>query len=101
MAKRRILKKSISYAAGDLFSEAIIAEQIIPDIDCEKVHLLMTRILDVEDDFVRRAGRPDGKDNPKLVKAYYKKLKEDINTEFTAIADELIKLHQEKKEKQA
>ena len=101
MAKRRILKKGISYDAGDLFSEAIIAEQYIPNVDHEKVEQLMTRILDVEDDFICRAHRPDGKDNPKLVKAYYKKLKEDVNTEFMAIADELLKLHHEKKEEQA
>ena len=36
MAKRRILKKDISYVAGDLFSEALVCMLYIPGVDSAK-----------------------------------------------------------------
>ena len=80
MAKRRILKKDISYVAGDLFSEALVCMLYIPGI------------LDMQDEFIRRANRPDGKDNPKRVKEYYRKLRADLQTEVNAIATEIGEL---------
>ena len=76
MAKRRILKRDISYVAGDLFSEALV----------------MARVLDMQDEFIRRANRPDGKENKKRVKEYYCKLRADLQTEINAIATEIGEL---------
>ena len=36
MAKRRILKKDISYVAGDLFSEALFCKLYLPGVNSEK-----------------------------------------------------------------
>ena len=85
MAKRRILKKDISYVAGDLFSEAFVCMLYIPGVDSGKADVVMARILDMQDEFIRRANRPDGKDNPKRVKA-------DLQTEVNAIATEIGEL---------
>lgn len=52
----------------------------------------MARILDMQDEFIRRANRPDGKDNPKRVKEYYRKLRADLQTEVNAIATEIGEL---------
>ena len=79
MAKRRILKKEISYVAGELFTEA-----------------LMARILDMQDSYIVRAGHPDGKDNKALVRNYYRKLREDLQNEVNAIADEIGELSKDK-----
>lgn len=92
MAKRRILKKDISYVAGDLFSEALICMLYIPGVDSGKADVVMARILDMQDEFIRRANRPDGKDNPKRVKEYYRKLRADLQTEVNAIATEIGEL---------
>ena len=80
MAKRRILKRNISYVAGELFTE-------------EKTDKLLTRILDMQDEFIRRAQRPDGNGNKALVKEYYKKLIVDLQTEINSITDELDQLN--------
>ena len=53
----------------------------------------MTRILDMQDEFVRRASHPDGKDNPALVKEYYRKLRVDLQTEVDAIAAQIGELN--------
>lgn len=96
MAKRRILKKDISYVAGDLFSEVLICKLYIPGVDPEKADILMTRILDMQDEFIKRAHRPDGKDNKTLVKEYYRKLRIDLVTEVNAIAAEIGELSKQK-----
>ncbi|RHJ77989.1 hypothetical protein [Parabacteroides sp. AM08-6] len=96
MAKRRILKKDIAYVAGDLFLEALICKLYIPGVDSDKVDVVMSRILDMQDDFIRRANRPNGKDNAALVKEYYRKLRNDLQVEVDAIAAEIGKLSVDK-----
>ncbi len=86
MAKRRILKKDIHYVSGELFAEVLIAKLLIPGTDPEKADGVLDRILSMQDDFIRRAGTPDGKDNKALVKEYYQKLRIDLQTEVDAIA---------------
>lgn len=93
MAKRRELKKDISYVAGELFTEALVCKLFIPGVEAEKAEAVMARILDMQDEFVRRAHRPDGKDNPALVKEYYRKLRVDLQTEVDAIATEIADLN--------
>lgn len=89
MATRRDLKKDISYVAGELFSEVLVCKMLVPGTDKEKADKLMTRILDMQDNFLSRAQRPDGKDNKALVKEYYRKLYVDLRTEINAIANEI------------
>ena len=96
MAKRRILKKEIGYVAGELFSEVLVCRLFIPGVEEEKADVLLTRILDMQDEFIRRAGSPDGKDNKTLVKEYYRKLRVDLQTEVDAIANEIGELSKEK-----
>ena len=92
MAKRRILKKDISYVAGDLFLETLICMLYVPGVDSGKADVVMARILDMQDEYVRRANRPDGKDNKKRVKEYYRKLRADLQKEINAIATEIGEL---------
>lgn len=96
MSKRRVLKKDISYVAGDLFTEVLVCKLYVPGVDQEKAEALMTRILDMQEDFVRRAGHPGGKDNKALVKSYYRKLKADLQAEINAIAAEIGELSKDK-----
>ena len=92
MANKRILKKEISRTAGSLFSEALFCALYIPGTDREKADKLMARILDMQDDFIRRVGKTDGKENPVIVKSYYKKLKAELQAEVNDIAKEIGEL---------
>lgn len=93
MANRRILKKEISYTAGNLFLETVFCKLYLPNANAEKADTILARILDMQDNFIGRAGRPDGKNNPKLVKAYYSKLRADLQKEIDAIAAEIGELN--------
>ena len=93
MAKRKELKQIINYVAGELFIEALLFKQVIPGVDQEKAEALMSRIIDMQTDFVLRAGSPDAKYNKVLVKEYYRKLYVDLQTEIDAIAQEIAELN--------
>lgn len=93
MAKKRILKKNIGYLAGELFTEAMLCSLFIKDVDKDAAEVVMSRILEMEEAFIRRAHRPDAKDNKALVKEYYKKLLIDLQAEADTIGKELEKLN--------
>ena len=95
MAKRKDLKQIISYVAGELFTEVLLFRQFIPNVDVEAAEAVMARILDMQSDFILRAGSPDGKDNKTLVKEYYRKLRVDLQTEVDAIAGDIAALNKE------
>ncbi|MDD2954196.1 MAG: hypothetical protein PHC95_13745 [Parabacteroides sp.] len=96
MAKRRILKKEIGCVAGELFTEVLVCKLYIPGVDQEKADALMTRVLDMQDSYIARAGHPDGKDNKILVRHYYRKLRADLQEEINAIANEIGELSKDK-----
>ncbi|MDD4516503.1 hypothetical protein [Massilibacteroides sp.] len=92
MAKKRILKKNISYVAGELFTDALLCNLFIKGIDKERTEVVMSRILRLEESFINRANHPDAKDNKKLVKKYYKDLLVDLQAEADAIGKEIEEL---------
>lgn len=96
MAKRRILKKEISYVAGELFSEVLVCKFFIPGVEEDKADMLLTRILDMQDEYIRRSCFSDGKDNKKRVKEYYRKLRTDLQEEVNAIVNQIEELSKDK-----
>lgn len=99
MANKRILKKDISYVAGELYAEVMVRMIVVPGVDRHKADDLLSRILNMEDEYIRRANRPDAKENKALIKEYYRKLRVDLQTEVDVIVQEIAALNEEKKEK--
>lgn len=95
MAKRRMLKKCIGYIAGDLFTEVLVCKMLLTNVDHDRMDQLLEDIFLMQEEFIRRAHKPDGKDNKALVKEYYRKLLVDFETKTTAIAQEIDALHGE------
>lgn len=92
MASRRALKKDINYLYSELLTECFKFSVICPKDNHEKLELLFNKIFSNCNEFINRAGKADGKDNPKLVKAYYKKLGQDLFNDVMAISKELEEL---------
>jgi DNA/RNA-binding domain of Phe-tRNA-synthetase-like protein len=95
MAKRRILKKYIAYIAGDLFAGVLVCKILLTNVGRDKTDRLLEDICVLQEEFIRRAHKPDGKDNKALVREYYRKLLADFETKTTAIAQEIESLHKE------
>ncbi|MBN2765701.1 MAG: hypothetical protein JXR27_04950 [Paludibacteraceae bacterium] len=89
MASRRKLKKTINYVSSELMTELYFRALISEKTDESKVEALSVEIADLNDNFILRAGRPDGKNNNKIVKAYYRKLFSDWQTSVDAIVKKM------------
>jgi hypothetical protein len=88
MASIRMLKKDINFLTSELITQAYLNQMLIKDFGDEKMSKAVTEALEFRSAFVARASRPDGKDNPKLVKAYYSKLKKDMVQQFGELFNE-------------
>ena len=77
MASRRKLKQTIKFVSSELISDIYFRCLMSKEIDEQKVDNLVVDIMALNREYVLRVGRPDGKDNPKLVKAYFRKLFSD------------------------
>lgn len=80
MANKRDLKKGINYVASELFLECIVLKQI-KKADDTKVDVILADILNLQNEFLARAGHPE----PGCVKKYYRKLNEDFSNEVEAL----------------
>lgn len=74
MASRRKLKTTIKFVSSELITDIYFRCLMSKEIDEQKVNGLVENIMILNREFILRVNRPDGKDNPKLVKAYFKKL---------------------------
>lgn len=91
MASRRKLKKAIKFVTADLVTEMYVLS-FFKEVDEVKLDELVTKALDMNDQFVLRVSHVDGKDDPKMVKAYFNKLREDWTNSVLEIAEEVGKL---------
>ncbi len=91
MASRRKLKKGFIALAIELFNEALLFRAFAKAEEAEPLEQVMDDLVVWTDDTIRRIDHPDGKDNPKLVKAYYAKLRSDIEERAVAFSEELTK----------
>lgn len=89
MAKRRLLKKRVNYIVGELFCECLVVSKLFPEIESEKLDVLLTRILKLQDDIVSRISHTQ----PGNVKGFYQTLRRDFQTEVNTIIEEITQLH--------
>ena len=96
MASKKDLKQTINGLAGELFAECLFCRLYLPSVNSEEADKVLTKILEMQTDFLSRACRPDGKANQKLVKAYYRKLKENLRKRIDEIGNDITNLSQTK-----
>lgn len=90
MASQRILKKEIIAEVMRLFDEALIIRAVSGSEAMQsEIEDLMDDIMVFTDDSLRRVTHPSGKNNPQLVKAYYRALRYYISTQLTAFSGRL------------
>ncbi|MCQ2336743.1 MAG: hypothetical protein MJ010_06160 [Paludibacteraceae bacterium] len=92
MASKRGLKKDLNYLYSDLMLDAFATFCNKEKKDEEKTAALLNKISDNYADFIKRVNCTDGKENKKIVKAYYKKLGESILQDVLNLSEEIDKL---------
>lgn len=78
MASRRRLKKDINFLTYEVISNCYAYVYVSQDAKMDEVENIIKDIVKLRNDLVSRTNHPDGKDNPKMVKAYYKKIFKEL-----------------------
>jgi len=89
MASRRKLKKTIKFVSSELITDIYFRCLLSKNIEEQKVDSLVVNIMELNREYVLRANRPDGKDNPKLVKTYFRKLFSDWQLAMEKVIKEI------------
>jgi hypothetical protein len=92
MASRRKLKQTIKFVTSELITDIYFRCLMSKKIDDQKVDNIVIEIIALSREFVLRANRPDGKDNPKLVKAYFRKLFSNWQDAIDQVIKEIEKI---------
>jgi hypothetical protein len=74
MASIRQLKKEIEFLSSQVIGDSIDFIQTFNGKETEAMAVI-DEIVSLHNDTVDKINNPDGKDNPKLVKAFYQQLK--------------------------
>lgn len=88
MANRRTLKKHINYICSELFAECVALSHYKKTVEQKDVDNVMTRILLMHDEFIRRISHTE----PGSTKLYYKKLRSDFNIQVEEIVNAISQL---------
>lgn len=86
MANKRNLKQTINYICSELFAEVVAASLYGTTDNKDSAEALLSTILIVRNDFVKRISHPEPGMKPKK---YYQKLIADFNERVSEIIDQI------------
>lgn len=93
MASRRKLKKDIDFLSFEVISDCYNYIYLHPGKGVQVMDIIKETVAN-RNELIARVNHPDGKDNPKIVKAHYKAVFKDLmvytDASFTKLS-ELIK----------
>ena len=92
MVSRRKLKQTIKFVSSELVTDIYFRCLMSKKLDDQKVDSLVVEIMALNREFVLRVNRPDGKNNTKIVKAYFRKLFADWQKAMEKIIKEIESL---------
>ena len=97
MASIRGLKKDIDSLIFEVISDCFVFSGVHPDNKTDEVSAIITDAVNFRNDLIARVNNPDGKDNPKILKAYYKTLEKDLLSGVDKLFNRLSSLTKKKK----
>lgn len=97
MASIRNLKKDIDYLIFEVLSDCFAYSEVHPDNKSDELSAIISDAVNMRNDLIARINNPDGKDNPKILKAFYKSVEKDLLTGVDKLFDRLSSLSSKKK----
>ena len=92
MSSIRDLKKDITFLTSEIFTECYVKQFAKSDVDKAKLADVMVEAIKFRNEFIARTNHYNGKDNPKVVKDYFKKLKHDLLENYINMSKSIEKL---------
>jgi hypothetical protein len=96
MASIRELKKDIDYLTFEVISDCFVYSGVHPDNQSDELSAIISDAVSFRNDLIARVNNPDGKDNPKIVKAYYKAVAKDLMVGVDELFNRLSSLSKKK-----
>ncbi len=87
MASIRDLKKDINYLASEIVTEAYVRKMIFSDIKDDEFKKVIADAIDFRNELIARINHPDGKSDPKKVKAYFKDIRNEMDQKFSELVE--------------
>jgi predicted HAD superfamily phosphohydrolase len=78
MASVKNLKKDIDFLFFEFISDCFLFTSLHTGARRDEVQDLIEEAVSMRNEFIDRVNHPDGKDNPALVKAYYRSLSKEL-----------------------
>jgi hypothetical protein len=97
MASVRELKKDIDFLVFEVISDCFVYSNLHPDNKSDELTALINDAVELRNDLIARVNNPDGKDNPKIVKAYYKSVAKDLMSGVDKLFERLSAISAKKK----
>lgn len=97
MASVRELKKDIDFLVFEVISDCFVYSNLHPDNKSEELTALISEAVELRNDLIARVNNPDGKDNPKIVKAYYNSVSKDLMLGVDKLFEKLSAISSKKK----
>jgi hypothetical protein len=89
MASKKKLKHNINQLVDLLITECLVYKLHVSELDMEEVVGLLNKLRVIRADFLSRANCPDAKSDRKLVKAYYRHLKDSLREKIGEVVKEM------------
>ena len=97
MASIRELKKDIDYLVFEVISDCFVYSNVHPDNKTDELTAVISDAVEFRNDLIARVNNPDDKDNPKIVKAYYKAVQKDLLSGVDKLFERLSSISAKKK----
>ncbi len=97
MSKRRKTKKQIRLLSQAVVNDCLSYLEMHPERDNTEVLEIIDDVQELEQELVMRISHIDGAENPKLVKAYFKKIAIDLHEGINGAFNDLSEIVKEKK----
>ena len=78
MSSIRNLKKDIDFLFFELISDCFMFTSLHGGEKNTEVQNLIEEAVQMRNEFIDRANHPDGKDNPKIIGAYYSAIRKEL-----------------------
>ncbi|HLP72070.1 MAG TPA: hypothetical protein VK155_04145 [Bacteroidales bacterium] len=97
MSSIKNLKKDIDYLVFEVISDCFAFAAVHPDSKDDEVKAILNDAVNLRNDLVARVNNPDGKDNPKIVRSFYRNVNKDLLSGVDNLFERLSALAPKKK----
>ena len=97
MASIRQLKKDIDNQVFEIITDCFTFSTLHPEHKPDEIGSIIEEAVILRNDLIARTNNPDGKDNPKIVKQYYKAIENDLISGVDDLCKRLSALSSKKK----